>query len=394
MRARSASGLPAAAAAVLFLLPPAAVAQEGAVSGTDRPGWLGVGIVSYERCPGERPSGSDAGCREVLVVGGLVHGGPGERAGVQPGDTLLAIDGNYLDEGLRDDAFDALKPGRSARLLVGRPSGRDTIVVVPGVRPDSVAVLQLRPSAPGSPGAPAYALAVPAPAPVLDSLARAVLTAPGAEAAVRPHVRVVEMERVKRIPLRVAPGAPTPPHPSAAAQQRREMSRRAARMEDRAERAARHHEEVEAAWRRWADEELQARLRGIYDSVLAVARTRLDSLRELREDRLDSLREMREELAAEAWGRRRVAGAAFQPLSAGLAEFVPGSDRGLLVLEVLPGSPADRLGLRPGDVVVEAGGRAVDSVAGLRRALATGAAGPMIVKWIRKGALMEGDLGR
>lgn len=392
MRAsRAPSCLPAAVAAALLLLPPVAAAQEGTRSGADRPGWLGVGIVSYERCAGERPRGREAGCREVLVVGGLVHGGPADRAGVQPGDTLLAIDGDPLDEGLRDDAFDGLEPGRSARLLVGRPSGRDTVVIVPGVRPDSVAVLQLRPSVPGSPGAPAYALAVPAPATVLDSLARAVLTAPGAEAGLRPHVRVVAMERVKRIPLRVAPEAPLPPRSSAAAQQRREMSRRAARIEDR---AARQHEQVEAAWRRWADEELQARLRGIYDSVLAVARTRLDSLREVRGDRLDSLRELREEMAAEAWSRHRLAGAAFHPLSAGLAEFVAGSDRGLLVLEVLPGTPADRLGLRPGDVVVEVGGRAVESVAGLRRALAAGEAAPTPVKWIRKGTLVEGDLRR
>jgi S1-C subfamily serine protease len=46
-----------------------------------------------------------------------------------------------------------------------------------------------------------------------------------------------------------------------------------------------------------------------------------------------------------------------------------GHDRGLGVIEVLPGSPAEVAGLRPGDIVVEANGRPVRDAGDLQRLL-------------------------
>ncbi|HEX8538793.1 MAG TPA: PDZ domain-containing protein, partial [Cystobacter sp.] len=40
---------------------------------------------------------------------------------------------------------------------------------------------------------------------------------------------------------------------------------------------------------------------------------------------------------------------------------VPGATRGALIIEVDPGSPAERAGLQPGMVIVEAGGRPVNN---------------------------------
>lgn len=68
-------------------------------------------------------------------------------------------------------------------------------------------------------------------------------------------------------------------------------------------------------------------------------------------------------------GNRSVAGAEFEEMNPGLASYF-GVERGALVLRVAPDTPADRAGLRAGDVVLEADDRAVDSIDDLRGAVA------------------------
>lgn len=60
-------------------------------------------------------------------------------------------------------------------------------------------------------------------------------------------------------------------------------------------------------------------------------------------------------------------------------------DDGLLVLHVLPGTPADRAGLRPGDVIRRAGDRAITTPASLQRALAASDSREMKLDIVRKG---------
>jgi membrane-associated protease RseP (regulator of RpoE activity) len=67
-------------------------------------------------------------------------------------------------------------------------------------------------------------------------------------------------------------------------------------------------------------------------------------------------------------GANRVAGAEVTPLNPGLAAYF-GANRGLLVTEVIPGTPAEEGGLRPGDVVVSVDGRPVDDLTDLRETL-------------------------
>lgn len=58
--------------------------------------------------------------------------------------------------------------------------------------------------------------------------------------------------------------------------------------------------------------------------------------------------------------------------------------RGLLVAGVYPGSPAERLGIRPGDVIVKVDGRAVSNVFELRLFLAEAVAQgrePAVTVW-------------
>jgi S1-C subfamily serine protease len=77
-----------------------------------------------------------------------------------------------------------------------------------------------------------------------------------------------------------------------------------------------------------------------------------------------------------------------------LSEFFGGLESGVLILRVLPQTPAAELGLRPGDVIVEAGGRAVSRVGELRSALQEAGQGAIEVKWVRKGTEITGHLQR
>jgi S1-C subfamily serine protease len=77
------------------------------------------------------------------------------------------------------------------------------------------------------------------------------------------------------------------------------------------------------------------------------------------------------------------------PLPAPLAERL-GRRRGLRVVDVVPGSPADRAGLKPGDLVLEAGRAPVAEAQSLQRLLfadAIGTALPVTVH--RRGAMVD-----
>lgn len=73
-------------------------------------------------------------------------------------------------------------------------------------------------------------------------------------------------------------------------------------------------------------------------------------------------------LTARIVGRNFVGGAQFSELNPGLSEYFQ-ADHGVLVIEVLEGTPAFDAGLLPGDVVVQVGNRQVRSLSGFRSAL-------------------------
>jgi S1-C subfamily serine protease len=77
------------------------------------------------------------------------------------------------------------------------------------------------------------------------------------------------------------------------------------------------------------------------------------------------------------------------PLPADLAART-GQRRGLQVLDVIAGSPADRAGLKPGDLVLEAGRAPVASAQSLQRLLFAEAIGePLPVTVVRRGAMVD-----
>ncbi len=66
------------------------------------------------------------------------------------------------------------------------------------------------------------------------------------------------------------------------------------------------------------------------------------------------------------------------------------SGRGIRVVEVVPGGPADRAGLRVGDLLVYAGGQPVDGAQALQRLMFAEAIGrPFAITALRNGALVD-----
>jgi membrane-associated protease RseP (regulator of RpoE activity) len=136
------------------------------------------------------------------------------------------------------------------------------------------------------------------------------------------------------------------------------------------------------------DAPLARRLESVHREALAAARTRIDSILHVRGERRAAPAP-----DAPAPSTYRLAGAEFQTLTSELAEYFA-VDTGVLVLRVIPETPADRLGLRGGDVVVEVGGQATSDVTTLRALIAEALARgrePQ-VKWNRKGAELRGNL--
>ena len=88
------------------------------------------------------------------------------------------------------------------------------------------------------------------------------------------------------------------------------------------------------------------------------------------------------------FGPRSVAGAEFAEMNAGLARYFQ-TPRGLLILQVAPESPASRAGLEAGDVVVEAGGEAVESAGDLREAFFGDEDGRVTLDVVRQGRRQE-----
>lgn len=84
-----------------------------------------------------------------------------------------------------------------------------------------------------------------------------------------------------------------------------------------------------------------------------------------------------------AFGLRAVAGAELAPLNPALAEYFGATD-GVLVLDAAEHTPAERAGLRGGDIIVNAGGTAVRSIAELRRAIEA-ASGDVNLRVLRHG---------
>lgn len=348
---------PAIALALALLATPAAAQQQVYVRPAP-PAWLGI---SYETLWIQR----DGTCRPQVVVDAVVQGSPAERAGLRGGDAIISLDGEPVPAGRLEALAARLAPGDSVRLRVRRGGTIRELTAVADRRPDRPLSIFVE-----------------------SSSARRASSAP-----------VIEVTGDTLVARNLAGW-------STGSTRSYWMSWGDGRTELR-------------SLRSWSHTDLDRRvvdLLACADSARSqvqlgadsTATTRVD-LRRLQQ-RADSLRvvitrralqreqggnaftfELREQPGL---GLRGVAGAELTALVPELAEYFRNADQGLLVLRIAPESPARRAGLRPGDVIVAADGRRLDSVAELQQILALPDAGPVELRVIRRGRTRDITLQR
>lgn len=93
------------------------------------------------------------------------------------------------------------------------------------------------------------------------------------------------------------------------------------------------------------------------------------------------------------FGMRAVAGAELAPLNPALAEYFGATD-GVLVLNAADRTPAERAGLRGGDVIVRANDTPIRSVTELRRAIEAAHGGDVTLRVLRHGRNVDVTLQR
>ena len=379
-----------------------------------------IGVLLEEVCVAGRCGDGPPRVTSVVVDG------PADRAGIASGDTLLSIDGLPVTSPEGREALLSLEAGVTVALEVGRNSGRITIEVTPEMRAAEpyvdVRTMYFGPT-PETPDAEAGTVDI------------RVVRVPSVQS------RLEDVE-VRLDSLRSRSNSFVFFHEDSVGQFRVEIGdpERAEvllrRLREDGPSADTRIETDEAGVERrlavtlggvraeipgyvWEHAELADRLVKVRDSALRTARVHLDSLVRLQHrvrvahgDSLDLAFSGTVEVDPEGnWAyfvgpRRvsgqfrslfltdlRVAGAEFRELHGDLAEYFEGTDAGLLVIRVIPGTPAARAGLREGDVVVEVNGEECHEISTLRSAMAGVApSGELSVAWIRKGSRHTGHL--
>ncbi len=283
----------------------AALLATAAVPVLAAPGWLGVSTQSTDA---DLRRGLDL-TRDGLLVSRVFADSPAERAGVQKGDVILRFDGHSVTapEELRDAVRDA-GSGRSAKLELWRNGTSRTLDVRLVELPTNEQDLDEMPVPPAPPSPRA------APAPDRSSA---------------PELR------------RVAPPAP----PAAPDPDERIVRRK-----------------VYVNGRALTDEEIDDKLKELHIEGLGDW-SELKELKELQELKgLKGMHVWTDDKAPTPWGGARGhLGVRVEKLSPELGEAlgVTGG-KGVVVLEVIEETPAQKAGLRAGDVIVEVAGHAVN----------------------------------
>jgi Do/DeqQ family serine protease len=96
-------------------------------------GWLGIEVQSMAS---EQAMHTDNASQKGVAIAGIVRGGPAQRAGMQPGDMLLEIDGKTIENGAQVIAtVAAIKPGAEVKAVVRRDKQEIELKVKVGERP-------------------------------------------------------------------------------------------------------------------------------------------------------------------------------------------------------------------------------------------------------------------
>lgn len=405
--------------------PASAVAQEQAPAPRVSFGYVQtsgarLGVYLEQGCEIESDVRGD--CAESPRVRAVVDGSPADAAGIQAGDTLLALDGIPLRSEPGRRALSRLRAGIPVEIEIGRESGRSTLRAIPSPRESSVRV-QSHTGDVGTPGA------VPRGdfnvfrfrgdsgeitefqfGPELDgppSPDGFVVFSPDASGSLQVRVgqdgiaaMTVEGESVTLA----------------------ELEGHLVRLSEHLQEGTAEFElnvdldEVTEAVRRHLileNPELARHLVNVRVEALASAREQLELLLERRSElerrgetppanaytvrvvspnvpKLERIRTGGVVSGAPA-AEQRLGGAEFRVLTPELAEYFD-AESGLLVLRVIPGTPFATLGLRGGDVVIEVGGHKNPDMYTFRHLTSIAGEAGIEVKWIRKGDLHTGQL--
>jgi membrane-associated protease RseP (regulator of RpoE activity) len=386
-----------------------------------------IGVLLEERC--DALMRAEERCGQPPVVSSVVVNGPADLAGVQARDTLLSVDGLDVTTLEGRAALLGLEAGVPVQLGLARASGRMTIRVTPEMRPaepwTNVRTMFFGPPEELAEDASGGVRVVRIPslrARLNEVEVRLESLRTHGNAFVFFHeddegsfkIEVGDPEKAGVILQRMRE------HDGRLAQARVvEGQRSEADVTQDEASGTRVEVRVDLPGYVWENEELARRLVRVRDSSFRSARVHLDSLVRLRAEvrtlGTDSLgltlsvtsrtdprgewayyvahRPVPGQLRTLLLSDLRVAGAEFRELGGSLADYFEGVDEGLLVLRVIRDTPADRMGLRDGDVVVEVDEVNCSSVATLRQVLADAEhKGFVEVKWVRKGKHHTGRL--
>ncbi|HWS12701.1 MAG TPA: trypsin-like peptidase domain-containing protein, partial [Rhodocyclaceae bacterium] len=96
-------------------------------------GWVGVEV---QQITPDLVDSLHLASADGTLIAGVVRGGPADRAGIKPGDVLLAIDGKPVkDPQVMLDTVASLRPGGSASFKVRRDKAEAEVGVTIGKRP-------------------------------------------------------------------------------------------------------------------------------------------------------------------------------------------------------------------------------------------------------------------
>ena len=363
-RPRTAALSAALSLAVGITAPLGAQVVQTGPSGDGERGWLGVQVASLYECTWDTTEQWKL-CELVLHVERVQEDGPADLAGMLPGDRLIGLNGETFTVESANRLFGTVRPGTPVTIDIQREDEHRFVRLTPVPRPaEPSRIVAWRGPGPARRLPQVYVVPT-APQLRTDGSSSLALTVrrDGAEISVVPsavrvidgaiHVAAIEGDSdIERIDL------------------------------------------IEALPIQF---DIGREFRAVWDSTYTLWLDKLVMLgdrlaTELARGERVSVTLDRRRLGGvvEAALTRRLAGAAFEPVQGKVARSLAGIDSGLLVQRVIPGTPAARLGLRRGDVVIEADGRACTEVQHLREVLMRGQGRDITLKWVRDGTTLTG----
>ena len=320
----------------------------------DQPGWFGVRVQQQHECVWEMADEWRI-CNLVLVVSEMQESGPAARGGIRLGDRLFALNGEQIDFQNWSRLIRSIRAGTPVNVAILRGKDRHFVHIIPAPRPldaEQTRMIERVTESDGVSGVRSAFVSILTEPEGSDgtAFALAVRNTDNQNVAVEPSmVRVIDGQLHV---LRLNVGVVT---------------------------------------RQNLQHELVGDLQRVTESTYDSARHTLEMFDRVRA-RLPML-EFQRELSRIAQVGLQESGLAIRfRRSFGGAEFEPVrryvGRAGLLVLRVAPRTVTARLGLRPGDVVVEAGNVPTRQVPDLIQAINGAQGSGFSIRWIRDGREM------